>query len=95
MGNLGVKDSLQENLMQSKDTSDSSSPRYAGPASFERTYRLGEKLGEGAFSVVRLGVNKQTQQKVAVKIVNKRGISQDEVVAIKGVRVHRADVDYC
>ncbi len=95
MGNLCVKDSLQESLIQSKDASDSSSPIYAGPASFEQTYRLGEKLGEGAFSVVRLGVNKQTQQKVAVKIVNKRGISSDEVVAIKGVGVHRAAVNYC
>ena len=32
---------------------------------------LGEKLGEGAFGSVRLGINKQTGEKVAIKILEK------------------------
>jgi serine/threonine protein kinase len=30
---------------------------------------LGEKLGEGTFGVVRLAINKQTGEKVAIKIL--------------------------
>ena len=39
---------------------------------------LKEKLGEGAFGSVRLGINKQTGEKVAIKILEKSKLSQYE-----------------
>jgi serine/threonine protein kinase len=41
--------------------------------SFNNSYSLGKVLGSGAFSVVKLGTQKSTGKKVAVKIV-KTGI---------------------
>ena len=39
---------------------------------------LKDKLGEGTFGIVRLGINKQTNEKVAIKIMNKLKILQYE-----------------
>ena len=36
---------------------------------------LGQKLGEGTFGTVRLGINRQTGEKVAIKILEKNRIS--------------------
>jgi len=38
---------------------------------FNQTYTLGETLGKGATSIVREGVKTSTEEKVAVKIINK------------------------
>ena len=37
-------------------------------------FTLGEKLGEGTFGVVRLGIHSKTEEKVAIKILDKRKI---------------------
>ena len=37
-----------------------------------------EKLGEGAFGSVRLGINKQTGEKVAIKILDKSKLTKYE-----------------
>ena len=39
---------------------------------------LKDKLGEGTFGIVRLGINKQTNEKVAIKIMDKLKILQYE-----------------
>jgi serine/threonine protein kinase len=46
-------------------------------------YSLGEKLGEGGYSIVKEGFNKVTNEKVAVKIITRKGLKPDEVVALK------------
>ena len=35
-------------------------------------YEVKEKLGNGKFGLVKLGINKQTKEKVAIKIMNKK-----------------------
>jgi len=42
------------------------------------TYELKEELGKGAFSIVKLAVNKKTGEKVAVKIINKNKAANSE-----------------
>ena len=39
------------------------------PASLTDTYDIGETLGTGHFSKVKLGINKSTKEKVAIKII--------------------------
>ena len=55
------------------------------PHTFKDRYTLGDVLGEGAFAVVKLAVHKRTKQKVAVKIVNKAGLSEVDELSLKQV----------
>ena len=49
-----------------------------GYTKFSDFYDLKEVIGKGKFSVVHLGIHKKTQQKVAVKIINKDRIKTTE-----------------
>src|SRR3989338_1070914 len=40
-------------------------------------YSLKKELGRGAFSVVRLAVNRKTKEKVAIKIIEKKNIGKE------------------
>ena len=52
------------------------------------SWELGEVLGEGGYSVVKLATNKETNQKAAVKIVRRVGISkEDEESLLEEVRI--------
>jgi len=57
-------------------------------------YVIGKELGRGAFSVVREGVNRQTQQKVAIKAIKTRFIKNKlmfrEIEIMKKVGNHPA-----
>lgn len=46
-------------------------------------YNLGDELGEGAFSKVRLATSKTTSQKFAVKIVTKKKLTPDDAQGLK------------
>ncbi|KAL6069740.1 Protein kinase domain,Protein kinase-like domain,Serine/threonine-protein kinase, active site [Balamuthia mandrillaris] len=47
-------------------------------AAFKRKYKvMKEELGSGAFSVVRLGRNRETGEEVAIKVVDKRNVSEN------------------
>ena len=39
---------------------------------FLSDYEIKETIGKGTFSVVKLGINKTTNEKVAIKILKKR-----------------------
>lgn len=41
-------------------------------------YTLGEKLGEGAFSVVYAAINKETKEKVAIKVIKKYQLDEKQ-----------------
>jgi len=41
-------------------------------------YDIKEELGKGAFSVVKLAVNKTTGEKVAVKIIDKKSCTTEQ-----------------
>jgi len=45
----------------------------------EEIYTLKEEIGRGAFSVVHLGIHKKTQERVAVKIIEKSSLGADIV----------------
>jgi calcium/calmodulin-dependent protein kinase I len=47
-------------------------------AAFKRKYKVSKtELGSGAFSVVRLGVNRETQEQVAIKVIDKKNVSEN------------------
>jgi calcium/calmodulin-dependent protein kinase I len=54
-----------------------------GKKSFEQTYTLGKVLGEGAFSVVRAAVKKDTGESVAIKCIAKKNLSKEDETALK------------
>jgi calcium/calmodulin-dependent protein kinase I len=41
-------------------------------------YEIGEELGKGAFSIVKIGINKETGEKFAIKIINKKDAKADQ-----------------
>ena len=49
-----------------------------GYSKFSDFYELKEVIGKGKFSVVNLGIHKKTQQKVAIKIINKERLKTSE-----------------
>lgn len=46
-------------------------------------YKIEDELGAGSFGVVRYAVNKLTGQEVAVKIIDRKDLGEDEEVALK------------
>jgi len=42
-----------------------------------KKYEMKKELGRGAFSVVRLGINKKTKEKVAIKIIDRNDVGAD------------------
>ena len=45
-------------------------------------YNLHQELGSGAFSVVKLASHKETNQKVAVKIVKKSKLTEEDLASL-------------
>jgi serine/threonine protein kinase len=67
----------------SKGHGEVSSPTGVGkdgeiPHVLKVAYKLGDVLGEGAFSVVKLAVNRKTGQKVAVKCIDRQGLPEED-----------------
>jgi serine/threonine protein kinase len=81
MGNCMGSDAAAKNSAGGK------APAGINPASpknsFKQNYVLGEILGEGAFSVVKLATHKQTKSRVAVKIINKSGLSEVDELSLR------------
>jgi len=50
---------------------------------FNEVYKIGKQLGEGAFSVVKEGHNRQTGSSFAIKIVTKAKLSKEDEVALR------------
>ena len=46
-------------------------------------YEVKQKLGKGKFGLVKLGVNKETKQKVAVKIMNKNNMDSSDLELVR------------
>eukprot|EP00005_Dracoamoeba_jomungandri_P006449 CAMPEP_0174261642 /NCGR_PEP_ID=MMETSP0439-20130205/11689_1 /TAXON_ID=0 /ORGANISM="Stereomyxa ramosa, Strain Chinc5" /LENGTH=312 /DNA_ID=CAMNT_0015346149 /DNA_START=62 /DNA_END=1000 /DNA_ORIENTATION=+ len=42
-----------------------------------KKYEIKKELGRGAFSVVRLGINKKSREKVAIKIIDRNDVGKD------------------
>lgn len=50
---------------------------------FNEVYKLGKQLGEGAFSVVKEGQNRQTHDSYAIKCITKAKLSKEDEIALK------------
>ena len=46
-------------------------------------YDIKQKLGKGKFGLVKLGINKQTKEKVAVKIMNKKNMDSSDLELVR------------
>ena len=46
-------------------------------------YEVKEKIGEGSFSKVKLGIHKQTKRKVAIKIISKNKLTNKDKIHLK------------
>jgi serine/threonine protein kinase len=42
---------------------------------FKDHYKVEKEIGSGSFAVVKKGVNKQTGEKVAIKVIKKQGMN--------------------
>jgi Ca2+-binding EF-hand superfamily protein len=54
-----------------------------GYRNFEDMYDITQDIGEGKFGAVKLGVSKQTGEKVAIKFIKKDSLEQDDFELIK------------
>mmetsp|Transcript_19750 Transcript_19750/g.19862 ORF Transcript_19750/g.19862 Transcript_19750/m.19862 type:complete len:377 (+) Transcript_19750:111-1241(+) len=53
------------------------------PHVFKAKYKIGDTLGEGAFSVVKLATDKQTNARVAVKCINRTNLPPEDEVSLR------------
>jgi len=53
------------------------------PHTLAARYKLGEVLGEGGYSVVKLGISNIDKKKVAVKIVQRSGLSHEDELSLR------------
>ena len=80
MDGSGIRDTSVGALKRPEMGSGASSSRGK---KFASTYILAGELGKGAFSIVRLGVNKSTGAKVAVKIVQKKELNAEDLASLR------------
>ncbi len=57
--------------------------KVTGYANLSDLYEIKDKLGNGKFGLVRLGIHKSTGRKVAVKIMNKKDMTQQDLELVK------------
>ena len=49
----------------------------------KETYKIKEVIGKGAFASVRLAVHRKSKMNVAIKIMNKKRMSEEDLVGIE------------
>ena len=53
-------------------------------------YIIGEKLGEGIFGTVKLGIHRITKEKVAIKIMNKNYLNKEQKILLeREIKIHK------
>ena len=57
--------------------------RATGYADLNDIYEVREKLGNGKFGLVRLGIHKQTGRRVAIKIMTKKDMDNKDLELVK------------
>jgi len=50
--------------------------------SVESTYKVGEEIGRGAFSVVKKGVSKKTGEEIAIKFIEKKFVDKQDLMLL-------------
>lgn len=73
----------QKNQNTNKTTNESSSAtKQDKPIEIEESYTITEELGRGAFSIVKKGKNKKTDQFVAIKIIEKKFVEKQDLMLL-------------
>ena len=81
---LDIEDMVQYDEKISKNTREEDKENNIKIKNVIDDYEIKETIGKGTFSTVKLGEDKKTKQKVAIKILNKQKIkAKDELVRIK------------
>ncbi|UIZ28973.1 hypothetical protein KXD40_007405 [Peronospora effusa] len=81
---LRAPNDVRQNSAGSVDSNESNrSLNNVGLASFHRFYKLGRKLGSGAFSVVHIATHRETRKQVAVKCIAKASLGRQNVHSLK------------
>lgn len=57
--------------------------RSIGFSSLTDKYEVRQKLGKGKFGLVRLGISKEDERKVAIKIMNKKEMNNQDLELVK------------
>lgn len=52
-------------------------------ATVQQYYKLGDVLGEGGYSVVRLGTSLEDQRKVAIKVVTRANLAKEDEESLR------------
>lgn len=58
-------------------------PKTNLPHTLQARYKLGEQIGEGGYSVVRVGTSNIDKKKVAVKIVKRQGLTDEDEESLR------------
>jgi calcium/calmodulin-dependent protein kinase I len=58
-------------------------PKNSLPHTLQARYKLGEQIGEGGYSIVRVGTSNIDKKKVAVKIVKRQGLTQEDEESLR------------
>ncbi|KAG7399064.1 hypothetical protein PHYBOEH_009842 [Phytophthora boehmeriae] len=81
---LRAPTAMRQNSVDSAESGDSNrSLNNVDLASFHRFYKLGRKLGSGAFSVVHIATHRETRKQVAVKCIAKASLGVQDVHSLK------------
>jgi hypothetical protein len=57
--------------------------RATGYSDLNALYEVKERLGNGKFELVRLGIHRETGRKVAIKIMNKKDMNSQDLELVK------------
>lgn len=57
-------------------------------------YTFEDELGAGTFGIVKLAINKTTGEEVAIKIIDRKGMEEDDEVALRTEVQILSDVDH-
>jgi len=60
----------------------------------KEVYKVKTLLGKGAFSTVRLASNRQTKEEVAIKIMKKKELCEDDVVGLQNEIQFMTEIDH-
>jgi len=68
---------------QKKDKKEKKEKKKDTPANIENNYDMGQELGRGAFSIVKLGTRKNNGKTYAIKCISKKMIDKKELALLE------------
>lgn len=84
---MGCIFSKKENNNNNKNKSTESSsvvdPEKVNKGNIRDFYDIGEEIGRGTFSIVKVGIHKETQKKVALKFIDKKFVDKDDLILLR------------